>query len=121
MIVDLSPLASPPDLRSLLVQIAPSWGCAGFGRAQAVAGAADGVVRVWDRDGRHLFDLPNQGGATFVGFSDDGRRIGTVTSTLTRLYTTDVAELEALAAARSTREFTAVERARFADLLAPGR
>jgi WD40 repeat protein len=89
--------------------------------ARLVAGAADGVVRVWDRDGRHLFDLPNQGGATFVGFSDDGRRIGTVTSTLTRLYTTDVAELEALAAARSTREFTAVERARFADLLAPVR
>jgi hypothetical protein len=94
-----------------------------FDRASAriVGGSTDGTVRVWDRDGRRLFDLPDQGGATFVGFSDDGRRIGTATATMARLYTTDVDELEALAARRSTRRFTDVERARFREILGPPR
>ena len=95
----------------------------GFDRqgARLAAGTTDGLVRVWDRDGHWLFDLPNQGGAMFVEFSEDGRRLATVTTVMARLYTTDVDELEALAAARSTRTFSELERARFADILAPVR
>lgn len=86
-----------------------------------VAATAAGVVRVWDRDGRILFDLPNQGGRCYVAFSRDGRRLGTVSASMARLFTTDVDELEALAARRSTRGFSDSERARYGDLLGSGR
>ena len=55
-----------------------------------------------------------------MGFSEDGRRLATVTGVMARLFTTDVDELEALAARRSTRGFTPAERMRFAEILGTG-
>lgn len=88
---------------------------------QIVVSGLDGTVRVWDRDGRPRFTLPPQGGGSFVSLSDDGRRLAVVTATMARLYTTDTDELVALAARRSTRDFTPAERARFSALLDPPR
>ena len=81
------------------------------------AASIRGTVRVWDRDGRVRFDLPDASGPSYVNFSPDGRRVATVTPAMARLFTTDPAELEALAARRSPRDLTVVERARFADIL----
>ena len=94
-----------------------------FDRAgtRLVASSRSGTVRIWDRDGRRLFDLPDHRDGAHVELSADGRRIATVTLAMARLFTTDVDELEALAARRSTRDFTDVERARYAELLAPAR
>jgi WD40 repeat protein len=92
----------------------------GVGRRLAAA-ANDGTVRVWDREGTVQFSLPVRGGPAFVALSHDGRRLATVSAAMARLFTTDTEELEALAAARSTRTLTATERARFAELLSPAR
>jgi WD40 repeat protein len=86
-----------------------------------VASSRTGVVRVWDRGGRWLFDLPPHAGACTVGFSADGRRLATVTDSMARLFTTDIDELEDLAARRSTRSLTAAERASYAEILQPNR
>jgi WD40 repeat protein len=83
--------------------------------------SSSGAIRLWDLEGRLLLDLPNQGGPAFLGFSEDGRRIASVTGAMARLYTTDVDELVRIAAERTTRGFTDVERARYAELLEPAR
>ena len=93
--------------------------CSGFdgtGRL-LVASSARGTVRVWDRDGRFRYDLPDAAGPCYVGFSADGRRVATITSGAARLFTTDADELLDLAARRSPRGLTDVERARFAEIL----
>jgi WD40 repeat protein/predicted Ser/Thr protein kinase len=91
------------------------------GGTRLAASSGDGTLRVWDRDGVLLFDLPDHGGPAFLAFSADGRRLLTVTAPLVRLFTTDVDELLALAATRQTRPLGPGERLRYADLLAPAR
>ena len=84
-----------------------------------VASSRDGTVRVWNRDGNHLFDLPPHGRPCEVVFSRDGRRIAASSSKGTWLFTTSVDELEALARARSTRSWSDEERAQYRAILAP--
>ncbi len=110
--VELAHLDLPGGLSSV------SFGAPG---SRLLATSIPGMVRVWDRDGRWLFDLPAQAGRSIAGFSADGRRVATVTQAMVRLYTTDVDELEDLAAERTTREFTEAERVKYAELLEPGR
>jgi len=112
---------SGAEIAALRLAGGTSWlAFAGTGRRLAAA-SNDGTVRVWDADGVLQFSLPVQGGPAYVAFSQDGRRLATVSAAMARLFTTDTAELEALAAKRSTRSLNAVERTRFADLLGPPR
>jgi WD40 repeat protein len=79
-----------------------------------LTGADDGLARVWELStGKLLIHLP---GAP-RDWSTDGRRIVTEDGALTRLWPCDVCQgpdgLRALAAQRTTRDFTAGERARY--------
>jgi WD40 repeat protein len=89
--------------------------------SRIVASTGRGLLRVWDRNGVWLFDLPPHAGGSTTCFSADGRRLATVSDSMARLFTTDPDELEELAKRRTTREFTEAERANYADMLEPER
>ncbi len=91
--------------------------CFGGPESRLLASSLHGNVRVWDREGAWQFDLPSQSGRVIAGFSEDGRRVATVTRAMVGLFTTDVDELQELAARRSTRGFTAEERDTYGEIL----
>jgi len=79
-----------------------------------VSSHTDGKVRVWDvTSGRLLAEIGDAGVAPFIAVSSDGRRLFTSAEGESMVWTLDVEELLAMAAAKVSRTFTTAECQRY--------